>query len=44
MPLNVNDLAGEENIESMLLVEKGLRELASMKVSAYFLNYFIVFY
>ncbi|KAG1326316.1 putative Superoxide dismutase [Cu-Zn] [Cocos nucifera] len=32
VPLNVNDLPGEENIESMLLVEKGLRELASMKV------------
>nr|XP_010904828.1 coiled-coil domain-containing protein SCD2 [Elaeis guineensis] len=32
VPLNVNDLPGEENIESMLLVEKGLRELTSMKV------------
>jgi hypothetical protein len=27
------DLSGEGNIESMLSVEKGLRELASLKVS-----------
>ncbi|XP_038971061.1 coiled-coil domain-containing protein SCD2-like [Phoenix dactylifera] len=30
--LNVNDLAEEGNIECMILVEKGLRELTSMKV------------
>ncbi|XP_031489996.1 coiled-coil domain-containing protein SCD2-like [Nymphaea colorata] len=29
---DLNDLTGEGNIESMLLVEKGLRELASLKV------------
>ncbi|URD90359.1 hypothetical protein MUK42_27111 [Musa troglodytarum] len=29
---NASDLAGEGNIESMLLVEKGLRELSSLKV------------
>ncbi|KAA8545022.1 hypothetical protein F0562_019761 [Nyssa sinensis] len=29
---DLNDLSGEGNIESMLLVEKGLRELASLKV------------
>ncbi|CAM0957814.1 unnamed protein product [Alopecurus aequalis] len=29
---DVNDTAGDGNIESMLLVEKGLRELASLKV------------
>ncbi|KAL6594546.1 hypothetical protein ACP70R_048284 [Stipagrostis hirtigluma subsp. patula] len=29
---DVNDMAGEGNIESMLSVEKGLRELASLKV------------
>ncbi|RWR94100.1 coiled-coil domain-containing protein SCD2 [Cinnamomum micranthum f. kanehirae] len=29
---DVNDLAGEGNIENMLLVEKGLRELALLKV------------
>uniref|UniRef100_A0A1D1XUU9 Lipoyl synthase, mitochondrial n=1 Tax=Anthurium amnicola TaxID=1678845 RepID=A0A1D1XUU9_9ARAE len=28
----LNDLSGEKNIENMLLVEKGLRELASLKV------------
>lgn len=33
---DVNDLTGEGNIESMLSVEKGLRELASLKVSYYF--------
>jgi hypothetical protein len=36
---DVNDTAGDGNIESMLLVEKGLRELASLKV---FLNTFSV--
>ena len=29
---DLNDLAGEGNIESMLSVEMGLRELASLKV------------
>uniref|UniRef100_A0A5B7B988 Coiled-coil domain-containing protein SCD2 n=1 Tax=Davidia involucrata TaxID=16924 RepID=A0A5B7B988_DAVIN len=29
---DLNDLSGEGNVESMLLVEKGLRELASLKV------------
>ncbi|KAK6911466.1 hypothetical protein RJ641_023559, partial [Dillenia turbinata] len=29
---NLNELSGEESIENMLLVEKGLRELASLKV------------
>ncbi|OVA04372.1 hypothetical protein BVC80_1395g89 [Macleaya cordata] len=32
VPRDLNDLSGEGNIESMLLVEKGLRELASLKV------------
>ncbi|KAM1640375.1 hypothetical protein ACFX1X_010630 [Malus domestica] len=31
-PRDLNELLGERNIESMLLVEKGLRELASLKV------------
>ncbi|KAB2629795.1 hypothetical protein D8674_007314 [Pyrus ussuriensis x Pyrus communis] len=31
-PRDLNELSGERNIESMLLVEKGLRELASLKV------------
>ncbi|KAF6147601.1 hypothetical protein GIB67_031592 [Kingdonia uniflora] len=31
-PCDMNDLSGEGNIESMLLVEKGMRELASLKV------------
>ncbi|KAI3856431.1 hypothetical protein MKW98_008883 [Papaver atlanticum] len=31
-PLDFNDLSGDGNIESMLSVEKGLRELASLKV------------
>ncbi|XP_021817593.1 coiled-coil domain-containing protein SCD2 isoform X1 [Prunus avium] len=31
-PRNLNELSGERNIESMLLVEKGLREIASLKV------------
>ncbi len=30
---DMNELSGVGNIESMLLVEKGLRELASLKVS-----------
>jgi hypothetical protein len=30
---DVNDITGDGNIESMLAVEKGLRELASLKVS-----------
>lgn len=29
----MSDITGEGNIESMLLVEKGLRELASLKVT-----------
>lgn len=29
---DVNDITGEGNIESMLAVEKGLRELAYLKV------------
>ncbi|WOL15730.1 Coiled-coil domain-containing protein [Canna indica] len=32
MVRNANDMSGEGNIESMLLVEKGLRELSSLKV------------
>ena len=32
---DLNDLTGEGNIESMLSVEMGLRELASLKVSLY---------
>ncbi|TQD91450.1 hypothetical protein C1H46_022955 [Malus baccata] len=32
-PRDLNELLGERNIESMLLVEKGLRELASLKYS-----------
>ncbi|XXG82284.1 hypothetical protein AAC387_Pa10g0265 [Persea americana] len=32
VPRDLNDLAGEGNIENMLLVDKGLRELASLKV------------
>lgn len=32
---NLNDLTGEGNIESMLSVEMGLRELASLKVFGY---------
>lgn len=32
VPRDVNDLTGEGNIESMLSVEMGLRELASLKV------------
>ena len=31
---DLSDLTGEGNIESMLSVEMGLRELASLKVSA----------
>ncbi|KAH0994738.1 hypothetical protein GBA52_018602 [Prunus armeniaca] len=31
-PRDLNELSGERNIESMLLVEKGLREIASLKV------------
>ncbi|XP_042517041.1 coiled-coil domain-containing protein SCD2-like isoform X4 [Macadamia integrifolia] len=31
-PRDLNELSGEGNIESMLLVEKGMRELASLKV------------
>ncbi|KAL6132615.1 hypothetical protein ACLB2K_064855 [Fragaria x ananassa] len=31
-PRDVNELSGEGNIENMLLVEQGLRELASLKV------------
>jgi hypothetical protein len=29
---DINDMAGDGSIESMLSVEKGLRELASLKV------------
>ncbi|KAK9293338.1 hypothetical protein L1049_021330 [Liquidambar formosana] len=32
VPRDLSELSGEGNIESMLLVEKGLRELASLKV------------
>ena len=35
---DVNDLAGEGNIENMLLVEKGLRELALLKVNSMILT------
>ena len=35
---DLSDLAGEGNIENMLLVERGLRELASLKV------FFCVYY
>lgn len=31
-PRDLNEFSGEGNVESMLLVEKGLRELASLKV------------
>lgn len=49
---DLNDLAGEGNIESMLSVEMGLRELASLKVlhvyflkiSALFVQFLIVFF
>lgn len=34
---DVNDTAGDGNVESMLLVEKGLREFASLKVFLIFL-------
>lgn len=34
---DINDLTGEGNIESMLSVEMGLREMASLKVSFLFL-------
>jgi hypothetical protein len=34
---DINDMTGVGNIESMLSVEKGLRELASLKVSHYLL-------
>ena len=33
----MNDMMGEGNIESMLSVEMGLRELSSLKVLAYLL-------
>jgi hypothetical protein len=33
----LNGLSGEGNIEKMFLVEKGLRELASLKVSGHIL-------
>lgn len=36
VPFDISDLAGEGNIENMLLVEKGMRELASLKVVVYF--------
>ena len=32
---DLNQLSGEGNVESMLLVEKGLRELTSLKVLSY---------
>ncbi|XP_077219222.1 coiled-coil domain-containing protein SCD2-like isoform X2 [Tasmannia lanceolata] len=32
VPWDLNDISGEGNIERMLLVEKGLREMASLKV------------
>ena len=38
LSFDLSDVAGEGNIENMLLVEKGLRELASLKV--FFLCYF----
>jgi len=49
---DLNDLAGEGNIETMLSVEMGLRELASLKVlhvyffkiSALFVQFFIVLF
>jgi hypothetical protein len=34
---DLSDVAGEENVESMLLGEKGLRELAYLKVHILFL-------
>ena len=40
---DINDLAGEGNIESMLSVEMGLRELASLKVlNEYYLSWLFV--
>ena len=38
---NASDLAGEGNIDSMLVVEKGLRELSSLKV--YSKSHFFIF-
>lgn len=32
---DLNQLSGDGNVESMLLVEKGLRELSSLKVLPY---------
>lgn len=32
VPRDLSDLAGEGNIENMLIVDKGLHELASLKV------------
>ena len=39
-PRDLNEPSGEGNIESMLLVEIGLRELASLKVSVISLYYY----
>lgn len=37
---DISDLTGEGNIETMLSVEMGLRELASLKVFPYLLLFF----
>lgn len=39
---DLNDLTGEGNIESMLSVEMGLRELASLKVFTSVVNFWLV--
>ena len=41
---DLNELSGEGNIESMLSVEKGLRELSSLKVSITYLSFFFFFF
>ena len=42
VPRDSNELSGDGNIENMLLVEKGLRELASLKVSGHTLMHEIL--
>jgi len=41
LSFDLSDVAGEGNIENMLLVEKGLRELASLKVFFCVLFFFL---
>ena len=42
---HVNDMSGDGNIESMLLVERGLRELSSLKVflATYYFDIHLVY-